>query len=313
MGMTHDSPPPAGVVQHLAPDLRCILAPNASPMTYWGTNTYLLGTEGLAIIDPGPDDPHHLRALLCAIGEAPVEAILLTHSHIDHSPLARALAEETGAPVLAFGDSMAGRSPMMRDLADQGLIGGGEGVDQTFTPTRCLKDGERLKGADWSLRVLHTPGHMGNHLCFASGARLFCGDHVMGWASTMVSPPDGDLTQFMASCARLLQESWQVGYPAHGAPMPNVAERLEWLVSHRQMREAQILEHLDTPRTAQEITRAVYHDVPEGLLGAAERNVFAHLIDLFGRDVVAADPAFRGDARFVRKKMKKSDLPSGPP
>lgn len=283
-------PAPAGVAQQLAPDLRLVLAPNPSPMTYWGTNSFLLGRQGLAVIDPGPDDPEHLHALLAAIGTTPVEAILVTHAHLDHSPLAPKLAQETGAPVLAFGGPEAGRSAVMHQLATEGLIGGGEGVDPDFRPHRCLTDGEQVHGTDWQLTALHTPGHFGNHMCFADPQRLFCGDLVMGWASSLVSPPDGDLTDFMASCRRLLGMPQTKFYPAHGAAIEDGPARLEWLIAHRTGREAQILEKLaDAAADTKTLTRAIYQDVAPALLPAAERNVLAHMVDLYGRGRVSCN------------------------
>ena len=161
------SAPAAGVPVALADDLQLVLAPNPSPMTYWGTNTYLLGRETLAIIDPGPDDPAHLAALIAAIGGRTVSHILLTHSHLDHSPLAGPLGAHFGAPTYAFGDSTAGRSAVMQKLAREGLAGGGEGIDHAFVPVCCVKDREVLSGAWGRITALHTPGHIGNHLCFA--------------------------------------------------------------------------------------------------------------------------------------------------
>ena len=297
--MTTEFAPIAGKPLQLAEDLTLVLAPNPSPMTYLGTNTYILGRETLAIIDPGPDDQRHLHALEAVIGGRPVSHILLTHSHLDHSPLAVPLAKRTGAPVCAFGDSFAGRSAVMAELAQEGLAGGGEGIDHAFTPDRAVQDQEMIT-ADWgTIKAIHTPGHIGNHLCFAWGDRVFTGDHVMGWASSLVSPPDGDLTDFMASCDRLRGQYASVYYPGHGAPISNPAARLEWLIAHRKEREAQILRALDTsPATPATITASVYHGVAPALLGAAERNVFAHLVDLHARGKVTAHPRLATAAVF---------------
>lgn len=283
--------PQVGKPLVLAPDLALVLAPNPSPMTDRGTNTYLLGRQSLAIIDPGPDDPAHLAALMGAIDGRMVSHILLTHSHLDHAPLAGPLARLTGAPVLAFGDSSAGRSRVMQDLAAQGLAGGGEGVDHNFRPDRQLQDTQSISG-DWGkLTALHTPGHMGNHLCFIWGNAVFTGDHVMGWASSLVSPPDGDLTDFMQSCTRLSSIAASIFYPAHGAPVTDPAGRLGWLIQHRLTREAQIIQALQQgPATVSRIAGLIYADLPQGLVAAAERNVFAHLIDLHQRGRLDAVP-----------------------
>lgn len=295
-----DFNPPTGVAIELEPGLRRVICSNASPMTYRGTNSYLLGTRNLAVIDPGPENDAHLAALLKAVEPGQkISHIFITHSHVDHSPLSRALAGETGAPILALGDWKEGRSAVMQRLADQGLAGGGEGVDAAFHPDITVTDNEVVDGDGWSLRAIHTPGHYGNHLSFAWGDALFCGDHVMGWASSLVSPPDGDLTDFMASCARLQADTWRVFHPGHGAPITDPAARLDWLVTHRQGREAEILAALAAgPATAYDIATRIYTDVPSALIGAATRNVFAHLVDLTGKNRVTAHPHLSADAAF---------------
>ena len=283
-----DFDPPIGQAQELEPGLRRIVAPNPSPMTYRGTNTYLLGTSGLAVIDPGPASAAHLEAILAAVTQGQyVSHILVTHSHLDHSPLAPALAAVTSAPILAFGGAEAGRSAIMSQLAATGLMEGGEGIDRDFAPDMCLTDGQILSGEGWQLNVIHTPGHLGNHLCLGWGTACLTADHVMGWASSLVSPPDGDLTDFMASCAKLAARQWRVFYPGHGDAVHDPNARLEWLIAHRKAREAAILEALSAgPSTAQDITARVYHDVAPALLPTATRNVLAHLVDLYVRQVV---------------------------
>ncbi len=300
--MTSISPekPVAGQVQTLAPGIRCILAPNPSPMTYWGTNTYLVGTGSVAVIDPGPALPAHQNAILAALqpGET-ISHILVTHAHVDHSPLARPLAQATGAPVLAYGDALAGRSDVMRDLVARGLSTGGEGVDRGFAPDITLADNDVVSGQDWSLTALWTPGHMANHLSFDMQGHVFTGDHVMGWASSLVSPPDGDLTEFMATCDRFLARDDHSYYPGHGAVIPDPAARMRWLIDHRLGREANLLAALaDHPATIPALTRRLYADTPPALLPAAERNVFAHMIDLVGRGKATAAPGLEFMARF---------------
>ena len=282
-----DFNPPIGTPIMLTPSLHSIVAPNASPMTWRGTNTYLLGQSSLAIIDPGPDMPAHFDAIMAAVAGRKIDAILLTHSHVDHSPLARRLADATHAPVLAYGDSKAGQSKIMQELLAAGMTGGGEGIDKNFKPDQCLKDGEIIHGPDWSLQALWTPGHMGNHMCFVWDDVLFSGDHVMGWASSLVSPPDGDLTQFMASCERLLLRDERIYHAGHGAPILEPRKRIQWLISHRLKREKQILAALKGKSLqVEQITKLIYTDTPPALLGAAGRNVLAHLINLAGRGLV---------------------------
>lgn len=280
---------PAGVAETLAPGLRRVLAPNPSAMTFRGTNTYLLGTGALAVIDPGPDDDAHLAALMAAIGDAPVSHVLVTHAHLDHSALAPRLAARTGAPVLAFGGPTAGRRPDMAALAARGGLGGGEGVDAGFRPDRCLCDGAAVTGDGWEVTALHTPGHFGNHLCFAWGDAVFTGDTVMGWSTTLISPPDGDLTDFMAALARLGGRGDRVWYPGHGGAVTDPAAMARWQIAHRQARTAQVLAALEEgPAHAGDIAARIYAGQEPGLIAAGTRNVLAHLIDLERRGAVRA-------------------------
>ncbi len=297
-----DFDPPIGTAVTLSHGLRRIVAGNPSPMTYRGTNTYLLGEGDIAVIDPGPALEPHMEAILAALGPSErITHIFVTHSHVDHSPLAAPLSEATGAPVLAYGDSFSGQSPIMARLAASGLSGGGEGVDPGFAPDITLAHGQNIAGDSWELTALHTPGHFGNHLSFQWGDALFCGDLVMGWASSLVSPPDGDLTDFMASCEALRARDWSVFHSGHGAPITKPNARLDWLLDHRRAREAQILETLSAgPATPAALTACIYTDTPSSLLPAAERNVFAHLVDLAGRDLVSATPALSASALFSK-------------
>jgi len=288
---TPETAPPAGIPRDLGGGIRAILAPNPSPMTYWGTNTYLLGARRLAVIDPGPDDTAHLAAILGALGPGQsISHILVTHAHLDHAPLARRLAAETGAPVLAYGRAEAGRSAVMARLAQAGGIGGGEGVDAGFVPEHALADGEEIAGDGWRITAHWTPGHFCNHMCFESGGTMFSGDLVMGWASTLISPPDGDLAAMAP--ARLL--------PGHGAPVADPAARIGWLVRHRAAREAAILERLTHgPADAMTLARRIYSDTPPELMPAAARNVLAHLLDLMQKSRVSPLSSLSGATRFA--------------
>jgi len=304
MHLPDDFDPPVGFVETIAPGIRRVVAPNPSPMTYRGTNTYLVGTRDLAVIDPGPGTKDHLEAILDACTtQQKITHVLVTHSHLDHSPLARLLADETSAQVFGFGGPEAGRSRVMQEFAKSGLVGGGEGIDVKFNPDQGLVDGDVVSGSDWALEVIHTPGHLGNHICLALGNTCFTGDHVMGWASSLISPPDGDLTDYMKSCTRLQERSWTAFYPGHGALIEAPNKRLAWLVAHRQERETAILDSLASgPASAGDLAREIYIDLNPALLPAATRTVLAHLIDLMQNAHVAPTHALQANVPFRRLK-----------
>lgn len=284
----------------IEPGLRLVRADNPSPMTERGTNTWIVGEGEVAVIDPGPSDPRHLAAILAALapGER-VAVIAVTHPHLDHSALAPALASATGAPVAGFGPPGAGRSATMSALARAGLSGG-EGVDPHFNPDVQLPDAERLSGRDWTLQAIHSPGHFSGHLCLAWGERLFSGDQVMGWAPSLVSPPDGDMGAYMSSLDRLSRGTWLRLYPGHGAAVDAPAARIAALIAHRRDRERQVLAALAAGADdLAAIVASVYADTPMPLRPAAARNALAHLIDLWERGMVTADPAPTPEARFA--------------
>jgi len=270
-----------------AENVVCILAPNPSPMTFKGTNTYIIDNGQLAIIDPGPLSEEHLNNILDVTANRPVKYIFLTHSHVDHSPLAKQLSAELSTPILGFGTSDTGLSSTMLSLIRNGYESGAEGIDYEFKPDILIKNNENFDLNGRVISAIHTPGHMGNHICFQYDKILFSGDHVMGWATSMVSPPYGDLTQFMASCRLLQTKEFDLFLPGHGDPVKNPSERLEFLIKHRLERERQIKETIkNTPLTSLEITEIVYKDIDNSLIPAATRNVFAHLIDLSERGLV---------------------------
>jgi len=291
-------------VLQLEPGVRRVLAPNPSPMTYTGTNTYLIGSGEVVLIDPGPDLPAHAAAIRDALdpGER-ISTILVTHSHLDHSPLAATLSSETGAPVLAAGPSDWGQTPLMRVLAAKGGLGGGEGVDRLFQPDRQIRDGDTLDGLWGRIDVLETPGHMANHLSFVWDGALFSGDLVMGWSTSLVSPPDGDMTAFMASLQRLATRQDRIYYPGHGDPVPDPQTRCRDLIAHRQGREAQVLATLESlgSATARDLAEAIYTDIDAKLIPAATRNVMAHLIDLHVRNRVICPGEITAETRFSRR------------
>lgn len=287
-------------MEQMQPGLRRIVAPNPSPMTFRGTCSYVIGAGDVALVDPGPADPAHIAAILegLAPGER-VSHILVTHAHLDHSPGARLLSEATGAPVFAFGPPEAGRSPIMARLAAEGLAGGGEGVDHGFRPDLLLADGEVLSHGDWQVTALHTPGHFCNHLSFVLGDAVLTGDVVMGWSSTLISPPDGDLGDYYRSLARLEALSPRILYPGHGDPVEAPLALIGEQRAHRETRTRQILEALRAgPAPLKLLSRAIYTETPPALLPAADRNVFAHLIEMTQQSLVRATPELHSEALF---------------
>ena len=280
--------------------LQVVMARNPSPLTGPGTNTFVLGKREVAVIDPGPDDAEHRGAILSAIGAGTVTAILLTHAHRDHSEGAAALSRATGAPVFGFAPPPAGRSPTMQRLAAEGLAGGGEGIDPAYAPDRLLHDGDLVSSDEWALQTIWTPGHFAGHLSFLWGRTLFCGDLILGWASTLISPPDGDLTDYLRSLQRVAALSPERLLPAHGAAVEHPAARIAELLSHRRSRTADILGALsEGPANATGLARRIY-TVKSELLPAASRNVLAHLVALHDLGAVTSDGPLTADRPVTR-------------
>ncbi|WP_267395286.1 MULTISPECIES: MBL fold metallo-hydrolase [unclassified Sphingomonas] len=275
---------PTGIPIQLEPLVTRVLAPNPSPYTFTGTQTHLIGIDDLAVIDPGPDDAAHLAALIDAIAGRPVRAIVITHHHRDHSPAARPLQALTGAAIV-------GAAPFAPDDAGPRADAS---FDHAYAPDRVMAEGDRLAGDGWTLKAIATPGHTSNHLAFAlpETDALFSGDHVMGWATSVVSPPDGDMGQYMASLDKLLGRSDRIYYPGHGEAVENPQRLVRGMLGHRKQREGQIMRLLrEAPRPVPAMTERMYVGLDPRLLPAAQRSVLAHLYDLQGRGLVIEEGA----------------------
>ncbi|WP_322963816.1 MBL fold metallo-hydrolase [Sphingomonas fuzhouensis] len=276
---------PTGIPILLEPLVTRVLAPNPSPFTYTGTQSHVVGDRDVAVIDPGPDDPAHIDALTRAIAGRPVRAIVITHHHRDHSPASRPLARLTGAPIV-------GAAPFAPDYE------GGQSdaaFDRDYAPDRVLAEGEGVAGDGWTLEAIATPGHTSNHLAFAlpETKALFSGDHVMGWSTSIVSPPDGDMTAYMASLEKLMGRDDRVYYPGHGEAVDNPQRLVRGMLGHRKQREGQILRLLAAgeAQTIAAMTARMYVGLNPKLLPAAERSVLAHLYDLRNRGLVREEGA----------------------
>jgi glyoxylase-like metal-dependent hydrolase (beta-lactamase superfamily II) len=283
--------PRYGEAAQVSPLIRRVVARNPGPFTFTGTGTYVIGSGEVAVIDPGPDDPVHLGALKRALEGERVAAILVTHTHLDHSPLAAALAEATGAKVLGL------PSPLIQEAA----IRLDEGHDRAFRPDALLADGEAIEGPGWTLETMATPGHASNHLCYALAEEnaLFSGDHVMGWSTTVVSPPDGDMADYLASLDKVARRGFSTLWPTHGPPVTEVAPFLGAYREHRLEREVQILDQLAHGHgRIPEMVRDIYADVDPRLHPAAAHSVLAHLIKLVREGRVASDTPPRLDSVY---------------
>ncbi|WP_426165788.1 MBL fold metallo-hydrolase [Sandarakinorhabdus sp. DWP1-3-1] len=264
-----------------SPLVRRLLAHNPSPFTYTGTGTFVVGTGTVAVIDPGPADPDHVGALIASLASETVSHIVITHTHMDHSPAAPALQAATGAKII-------GCAPLV--LSDDGPRADA-GFDPSYAPDAIMADGDSISGPGWTLTALATPGHTSNHLCFAlpEEKALFTGDHVMGWSTTVVAPPDGDMAAYMASLKKLIDRDDVIYHPTHGEPVTDPQRFVRGLITHRKQRETQILKLLaDGPQTIPAMVAVMYAMVDKRLHPAAGRSVLAHLIDLRNRAVVAA-------------------------
>ena len=284
--------PPYGALETITPLIRRIVAHNPSHFTLHGTGTYVVGRGRVAVIDPGPDLPEHVEALLNALRGETIERILVTHTHRDHSPAAAAVKRLTGAPTAGFGPHHAAEGPAVE-----------EGGDREFVPDQVLRDGDEIAGPGWHFRAVHTPGHTSNHLCFALAEEqmLFSGDHVMGWSTSVIVPPDGNMGEYMRSLEKLLRRDDRLYRPTHGGPIEDPRPFVRAFIEHRREREAAILARLASgDRTIPAIVDAVYVGLAPRLKPAAARSVLAHLLELIqeGRVVAEGAPTLEADYRL---------------
>jgi glyoxylase-like metal-dependent hydrolase (beta-lactamase superfamily II) len=271
---------PYARLEQIEPGIARVLAHNPSAFTYYGTQTYLVGQGKVAVIDPGPALDAHIDALVAAIGGRTVVAICCTHTHRDHSPAAAPLAGLTGAPII-------GCAPLALETVGPRADAA---FDGDYAPDRVLGDGESIDIAGWPMTAVATPGHTSNHLCFAFGDALLTGDHVMGWSTTVVVPPDGDMADYMASLEKLRQRGDRLYYPAHGPPVTNPQQYVRGLIGHRLQREKQILRLVgEQPRDIPDIVAKAYPGLDPRLTAAAGGSVYAHLLDLEARGLVVAE------------------------
>ncbi len=287
-----------GVVDRLSPMIRRVIAQNPSPFTFHGTGTYIIGEGRVAVVDPGPDMPEHVDALRAALGDEEISHILVTHCHLDHSPACRALREFTDAPTYAFGPHGAGRA---------GADAGGpevqveEGADVAFRPDHEVRHGQVLEGDGWSVECVYTPGHTSNHMCYAlrEERTLFTGDHVMAWSTSVISPPDGDMSAYMDSLALLLERDDVRYWPTHGPAVEDPKPFVRAYMEHRRERERQIISCIDEGvHRIRDMVPRMYSEYPEFMYPAAARSVYAAVVYLVDQGRLQCEGPLNIEARF---------------
>ena len=282
-----------GEVSHVAPGIRRVIAENPSPFTLYGTGTYILGQGEVAVIDPGPADGAHIAKLLEALEGETISHILITHTHMDHSPGCRLLQAHTDAKSYAYGPHGAGK-------LEQG-VPVEEGGDMEFEPDELLRDGDVLTGGDWSVECVYTPGHTSNHMCYQlrESKALFTGDHVMGWSTSIISPPDGDMGAYIASLDRLLERDDAVYWPTHGPCIDDPKPHVQAFIEHRLARERQIIDCIEQGvHRIEDMVPMMYTELPEFMYPAAARSVLASMEHLVGNGALKADGGVQLDAAY---------------
>ena len=269
-----------GVSEQITPLVKRVIAKNPGPFTYTGTGTFIVGTKELAVIDPGPIDNNHLNAIIKACGKSKISHIIITHTHNDHSPLSKSLQKKTGAPIYSF------LNKNMDTKTDNQFE---EGYDNSFKPDIVIKDGDLIKGYDWTLEAIHTPGHTSNHMCYGLEEKLilFTGDHIMGWSTTVIVPPDGNMTSYIESLKKVLNYKYKIFYPTHGGPITKPKQFVNALIAHRLMRQTQIINELSKNNlTIKEMVIKFYKTTDKRLWPAAEKSILANLLSLKDKGVV---------------------------
>jgi glyoxylase-like metal-dependent hydrolase (beta-lactamase superfamily II) len=287
-----DFAPAYGTAEILSPLIRRVVCGNPGPFTFTGTASFILGEKTLAIIDPGPENEAHLSALLKAIGDKPLSHIFITHTHLDHSPLARRLKSLTGAKTVGFS------SPPAAGSGENGAMRLDASRDTDFRPDIALKDGERIESSEWALTGIHTPGHTSDHMAFALDKEraLFTGDHVMAWSTSVVAPPDGNMGSYLRSLEALLRRHDDIYFPTHGPPRKEPRALVRAFLAHRRMREGAILARLKgEPKSLRELVAAIYADVDPRLHTAAGQTTLAHLQHLIAQGKVVGETGNGGD------------------
>ena len=285
-----------GRCDQLSPLIRRVIANNPSPFTFTGTGTYIIGTGNVAVIDPGPLLDAHVDAILDALGpDEQVSHIVVTHTHLDHSPASKPLQERTKAPIYSF-------APPRVDAFDGPRLE--EDADDNFAPDHIVAHGDLIKGDNWTLECVFTPGHMANHMCYAlvEEKALFTGDHVMGWSTSVIAPPDGNMNDYMQSLDLLLSRDDDIYWPTHGTSIDDPKAFVRAYIEHRRGREEQIISRLKAGDSdIRQMVETIYADVDKRLHPAAALSVFAHIQDLLTRGEIACDgkPSLDASYQFV--------------
>lgn len=283
-----------GVIVPVSPLVRRIVANNPGPFTYTGTGVYVIGHGSVAVIDPGPDLPEHFAALKQALAGETISHVFVTHSHMDHSPLAHPLAAHGGAKVYGGGPAIPTESEVRMEAGD----------DLRFEPDVRVSDGEVFHGAGWTIEAIMTPGHTSNHVCYALKEEnaLFSGDHIMGWSTTVISPPDGDMGAYLKSLEKIRARNFTTLWPTHGPPVTAPAPFLDAYIAHRRAREAQIVAQLQAGHTrVKDIVPIMYADVDKRLHPAACHSVMAHMLQMLaeGRVTCAGEPGIEAEFKLA--------------